>query len=58
MLLCFVSVMLSCVFIAAFWSPDGKGLPLGSVECDDFLCFCHFLMGCPGSGVALVCMDS
>ena len=24
--LCFVSVMLSCLFIAAMWSPAGKGL--------------------------------
>ena len=24
--LCFVSVMLSCLFIVALWSPAGKGL--------------------------------
>ena len=25
--LCFVFVMLSCLFVAALWSPAGKGLP-------------------------------
>ena len=36
--LCFVSVMLSCLFIAALWSPAGKGLTLGSLVCDFFSC--------------------
>ena len=31
----------------------GKGQPLGSLVCDVFLCFCHFSMLCPGSGVVL-----
>ena len=31
----------------------GKGLPHGSLVCDVFLCFCHFLIWCPGSGVVL-----
>ena len=39
--LCFMFVMLSCLFIAALWSPAGKGLgkgwPLGSLVCDFFL---------------------
>ena len=36
--LCFVYVMLSCLFIAALWSPVEKGLTSWHV----FLCFCHF----------------
>ena len=54
---CLVFVILSCMFIAALWSPAGKGLTswllfvmLG--------CFCHFLMWYPGSGVVLDCIDS
>ena len=35
----FLSVMLSCLFIAALWSPDGKGEPFGYLVCDVFLCF-------------------
>ena len=35
----------------------GKGLPVGSLVCDVFLCFCHFPMWCPGSGVVLDCID-
>ena len=31
----------------------GKGWPLGSFVCDVFLCFCHFPIWCPGSGVVL-----
>ena len=36
----------------------GKGWPLGSLVCDVFLCYCHFPMRCPGSGVVLDCIDS
>ena len=36
----------------------GKGWPHGSLVCDVFLCFCHFPMWCPGSGVVLDCIDS
>ena len=43
-LLCFmlVSVVLSCLFLVAFWSPAGKGLTswLSCVLC--CLVFCHF----------------
>ena len=47
--LCFVSVMLSCLFIESLWSPVGKGLTSWfSFFCDVFLCFCHFFMLCPG----------
>ena len=53
-----VSVMLSCLFIAALWSPAGKGWALGSLMCGVFLCFCHFPIGCPDSGVVLDYIDS
>ena len=36
----------------------GKGWPLGSLECDVFLCFSHFPMCCPGSGLVLDWIDS
>ena len=54
--LCLVFVMLSHLFIAAFWSPAGKGLTswLSSVM---FNCVCHFLMWYPESGVVLDCVD-
>ena len=47
-------VMLSCLFIAALWSPVGKGLTswLSFVYC------CHLPMSYPGSGVLLDCIDS
>ena len=56
---CFVSVKLSCLFIASLWSPAGKELAaswLSCVWCS--LVFCHFLMWCPGSGMVLDCIDS
>ena len=56
--LCFVFVMISCLFIAALWSPAGRGLTSWLLVCDVFLCFCHFTMWCPGSGVVLDCIDS
>ena len=31
----------------------GKGWPLGSLVCYVLLCFCHFPLWCPGSGVVL-----
>ena len=36
----------------------GKSRPLGFIECDVILCFCHFPIRCPGSGVVLDCIDS
>ena len=36
----------------------GKGRPLGLLECDVFLCFCHFLILCPGSGGVLDYINS
>ena len=56
--LCFVFVMISCLFIAALWSPAGRGLTSWLLVCDVFLCFCHFTMWCPGSDVVLDCIDS
>ena len=45
-LLLFVSCLLnSCLFNAALWSPAGRG-------------FCHFPIGCPGSGVVFFIIDS
>ena len=45
--------------------PEGSGgrenlLPLSDTIklCDVSLCFCHFPMWCPGSGVVLDCIDS
>ena len=52
--LCFVFVMLSCLFIRALWSSAGKGAGLLVL----LLCFYHVPMWCPGSGVGLDCIDS
>ena len=49
--LCLVFVMLSYLFIAALWSPAGKGLT-------SWFLFFHFPMMYPGSGVVLKCIDS
>ena len=49
--------MLYCLFIAALWSPAGKGL-LALLYVMFFLCFCHFPMWCPGSDVVQGCIDS
>ena len=46
--LCFVSAMLSYLFIASLCSPAGNGLTYGSLVCDVFLCICHFPIWCPG----------
>ena len=45
--LCLVFVMLSRLFIAALWSPEGKGLPLGSF-CDVYCDFVTFPFGILG----------
>ena len=37
--LCYMYVMLSCLFIAALWSLAGKGWPLGSLA---YACFLRF----------------
>ena len=51
-------IFIFCVFIAALWSPAGKGWPIGSLVCEVLLCFCQFPMWYPGSGVLLDCIDS
>ena len=33
----------------------GKGLSLGSLVCDVFLCYCHFPIWCPGPRVEFDC---
>ena len=53
-----VFVMLSCLLLAALWSPAGRGWPLGSLVCDVFLCFCCFPMWCPKSEWSLVVSNS
>ena len=55
--LCLVFDMRSRLFIAALWSPAGKGMTsellfVLSYNCD----FCHFLVWYPGSGVVLDCI--
>ena len=53
--LCPVSVMLSCLFNAALWSPAGERVDLLALLCVVLLLF-HFPMWCPGSGVVLNCI--
>ena len=57
--LCFVSVMLAvlsvhCSLVVSSW----ERADLLALVCDVFLCFYHFPMWCPGSGVVLDCIDS
>ena len=56
--LCFVSVMLSCMSLQPCGHLLGKGWSLSSLVCDVFLCYSHFPMWCPGSGLVLDCIDS
>ena len=42
-----VCVLQPCVHLL------GKGQPLGASVCVIFMCFCHFPIRCPGSGVVL-----
>ena len=57
--LCFVFVMLSCLFIAALWSPAGIGLtPLGFLVYDVLLCFRHFPIWGPGQVWYLIVLIS
>ena len=57
--LCFMfsSVMLSCLFLAALWSPSGNGL-ISWLSWFVLLCFCHFPIWCSGSDVVLGYIDS
>ena len=56
--LCFMSVMLSCLSLQPCGHFLGKGQPYGSLVCGVFLCFWHFPMWCPVSGVVLDCIYS
>ena len=56
--LCFMFVMLSCLFIADLRSPAGKELTSWHSCMWCFIVFCHFHMWCPGSGVVLDRIDS
>ena len=55
--LCIVFVMLSCLVIAALWSPEGKGLTswLLFVMFNVILLLSHLY---PGTGVVLDCINS
>ena len=50
--------MLSCLLIAALWSPAGKGADLLALVCGVKLCDRYFPIWYPGSGVVLDCIDS
>ena len=54
---CLVFIMLSRLFIAAFWSPIGKGLTSWLLLVM-FIVFLLLSMGYPGSGVVLDCIVS
>ena len=49
--LCLVFAMLSHLFIAALWSPEGKGLT-------SWFLFFYFSIWYTGTGVVLDCIDS
>ena len=51
MLLCLVSVMLSRLFIAVFWSPSGKGLTSSAL----FVMFNHVFVTFPFGILGQVC---
>ena len=53
-----VCLMLSRLFIAALWSPDGKGLTSWLLLVMFIVFFCYFSMWYPGSGVLLDCIVS
>ena len=57
MFLCLVVLMLLRMFIAALWSPAGKGLTSWLLLVI-FLYFCYFPMWYPGSGVVPDCIVS
>ena len=55
---CHVFVIFLRLFIAALWSPAGKGLTSWPLFVMFNCVFCHFPMCYPGSGVVLDCIDS
>ena len=56
--LCIVFVMLLRLFIAALWSPEGKGLTYWCRVYDVYCDFGTSPFGSPGTGVVLDCIDS
>ena len=52
--------MLFVYHVSRFWQPCGhllgKGYPFGSLVCVVFMCFCHFPIWLPESGVVLECI--
>ena len=60
-LICYLCLPLPYCHVC-FLQPCGhlfkKRWPLGSLVCDVFLCFCHFLIWCFGSGGVRDCIDS
>ena len=56
MFLCLVFLMLLRLFIAALWSPAGKGLT-SRLLLVIFIVFCYFPMWYLGSGVVLDCIS-
>ena len=52
--------MLFIYHVSRSWQPCGhllgKGYPLGSLVCVVFVCFCHFPIWLPESGVVLDCI--
>ena len=60
MFLCYlylVFVMLSCLFFAALWSPEGKGLTSWLLFVISVV-ICNFPIWHPGTGVVADCIDS
>ena len=57
LLFVFIFAILSCLFITAMWSPVGKGLTSWLSCVWSFLCFCHFPIFCPGSGMVQNVLD-
>ena len=54
----FVFTLLSCLFHAALSLTIGKGLTFWLLAVDNvFLCFSHFSIRFPKSGVVLDCID-
>ena len=51
---CHAFASVHCCLVVNF----GKRAGLMALVCDALLCFCHFPMWYPGSGVVLDCIDS
>ena len=53
----FAFVLLSCLFLAALWTPAGKGRSFGSLVCDVYFVLLSLPIWYPGSGMELNCID-